>query len=105
MLFICLHWNNIFSVQAATKKGDSVKFDCSYSELGIKFNIKIDCHFCYLNTAKTSKTATCSLKQLHKILRHINLKNILKLQDVKGKEITKKFNQNHDMYPQQNSAI
>lgn len=69
----------------------------SFVLLAKKFNIKRDGSSYYQNNAISSKTATHSLKQWHEILRHHNIKDILKLLDiVDGMEITEESNINSE---------
>ena len=83
-----------FSVQRATCKGSNVEFKENTAELrcnGTVFEIKKHGHLYFLNSALSSKKASHSLTEWHKILGHCNVKDVLKLESVvDGMKITDK---------------
>jgi len=85
-LFIPTYPQNIFSVQAATKKGASIKFNEHAAELitadGTKFEIEQHRRlYClYKNTVIEKRSE--NLKTWHQILGHCNVNDIFKLENV-----------------------
>ena len=71
---------NIFSVQAATKDGVHISFECDNSQLinpnGAVLNITESGHLYYLKNIVSPRNATYNLHIWHKILGHCNESDI-----------------------------
>ena len=77
---------NIFSVQAATQKGVTIKFCQNHAELvasdGTKFPIEQHGRLYYLYKNSVIQNRSESLETWHKILGHCNTSDIAQLEDV-----------------------
>lgn len=87
-LYIPSYSQDIFSVQAATSKGASVRFNPNCAELrapnGITFDVTKRGRLYYLNNVSSvsKKNCTRSLAEWHRILGHCNFKDVKNLERV-----------------------
>ena len=85
-LYVPTYKQDIFSVQAATKKGATVTFSPGYAMLkapdGTVFDIEEKGRLYFLNSIKNKNDANHTVVEWHKILGHCNMKDILKLENV-----------------------
>ena len=94
-LYVPSYKMNIFSVQAATEKGASVRFKSDSGQLisedGTIFDISKNGRLYFLNNLITSDCREHDAQTWHQILGHCNLKDLLKLEHVvEGMKITKR---------------
>ena len=86
VLYIPSYKQDIFSVQAATEKGATVKFCPDAAELvssdGTVFDICKNGKLYYLNSIVNNTSENRSASEWHRILGHCNRKDILKLEAV-----------------------
>ena len=83
-LYIPTFKQNIFSVQAATKNGAHISFECDNCQLIHPFGG----HLYYLKNIVSARNATYGLHTWHKFLGHCNKSDIKKLPNfVKGMKI------------------
>lgn len=96
-LYIPSYPQNIFSLQAATKRGATVTFQPDHAEIiyktGVRFDIEKHGRLYYLNTYGNSNSDSvnyaCDLKGWHEILGHCNYDDILNLENVvNGMKVT-----------------
>ena len=85
-LYIPSYPQDIFSVQAATEKGARVNFCPDSAELiannGTKFDIQKNGRLYYLYQVDSVNKRTLDLNEWHKIMGHLNYKDLIKLEGV-----------------------
>ena len=85
-LYIPSYKQNIFSVQAAVKKGANVNFSPNSAELiapdGTSFDIKQSGRLYYLNSLSSSEKVSRDSKDWHKVMGHCNAHDVLALENV-----------------------
>ena len=99
-LYVPSYKQNIFSVQAAVKRGVNVNFSPCKSELkveGTTFDIQERGKLYYVNTVVNCRQSRRSLNDWHRVLGHCNTRDILKLEGhVDGFNITDRNVENCD---------
>lgn len=90
---------NIFSVQAATENGASVKFTPNHAVLqapdGTEFSVSKSGKLYYLNTVSSQSVKQHTLQEWHKIFGHCNVKDVSSVEEVvTGMKITDRSNFN-----------
>ena len=93
---------DIFSVHAATENGASVLFTPNYAKLKAKdgtiFDIEKKGKLYYINNVDAPKRNSQTVYEWHRILGHLNVKDLLKLPDVvDGMKISDKGNVDCDI--------